>query len=278
MESLLAQSGGGNTNYIQIIIWGILISISIISWLVKLIAQKREEAKIRAAKRAREDDALRTGRTAEGSPLIQAPAPVAAAGPASHDDARRRLQEIAQRRRAELEQMSRSGPAPAVPQRPGQAAPSRPPVAPASRPFQPRPITPAGQPVPRPQATQPQRAKPAQRQEQRKQKKQQSARPPQRQPESPTLAEKLLQGPAASTGAYAIAPQPLAPIAPLAPSAPGSVAVARGTRVSIDRATTPEAIASLRKALVLAEILAPPVSMRPDAEGATASPLMQRAG
>jgi len=80
---------------------------------------------------------------------------------------------------------------------------------------------------------------------------------------------------AAPSGAYAVAPQPSAPVAPVAA---GSAAVGRGTRVSLGRATTPAGIESLRQALVMAEVLAPPVSMRPETDGIAGDMLMQRAG
>lgn len=275
MQVFLAQSGGGNSpNYVQIIVWGLLISISLISWIVKTLAQKREEANVRAAKRAREQELLRTGRTESGQPIVSAAAPVAAAGPASHDEARRRLQEIAQRRRAELEALARqSSPATRTP----------PPVAPArptARPNQTRPLGPAGPAFPnahpKPET---QRQRPITRQDQRK-KKSQSARPTpavaqrpvQIAPAQQTLADKLSEASASEAGVYAVAPQ----LVHEAASWKEGVATA-ATNIVIAPATSPGGIDALRKALVLAEVLAPPVSSRPDSLGTTDGPLMRAA-
>lgn len=268
MTWLLAQSGGGNApNYIQIIVFALMISISIISWLVKLIAQKREEAKVIASKRRRQEEMLRTGRTEDGSPIETAQATVAQAGPASHEDAKRRLQEIAQRRRAELEQMSRGGPGV--------------PPAPPARPTQNRPMGPAGPMFPsaRP-APEPKRPRPAQKSEQRKRKPQPrpQVEPPRPAPvvaAQPTLAEKLMQPQPAGKSAYAIAPQ----AAPAAVNWNAPAAAMRTpTRITLDKATSPGGIESLRKALVLAEVLGPPLSLRPPGHAEESGPLMQRAG
>ncbi len=286
----LGQAGGNATTYIQIIIWGIFISLTVIGWIVKVVVQKREEARIRTAKRRREEDLLRTGRNEDGSTVSQPLSPVAATGPASHEEARKRLQEIAQRRRAELEQMARQGD---VGRPAGSPAAPTPPAArgvPTSKPFQPRPMAPVGRafptaaPKPQPQRAQPFRPEPLRpepsrpksgsRQDQRKKQKSQENRPSPSPPgpRQPTLAEKLMEPTAAPSGAYAVAPQPSAPVAA------GSAAVGRGTRVSLGRATTPAGIESLRQALVMAEVLAPPVSMRPETDGIAGDMLMQRAG
>lgn len=271
MAWLLAQSGGGNApNYIQIIVFALMISISVISWLVKVIAQKREEAKVIAAKRRRQEEMLRTGRMEDGTPIEAAPAPVAAAGPASHDEARRRLQEIAQRRRAELEQTGRGGQT------------GRPVALPIpERPSQNRPMGPAGPmfPTARPKP-EPQRSRQAGRGEQRKRKTQQrppveSPRPAPSMPEAPTLAEKLMQPQAASKGAYALTPQ--AAPAPVNWNAPAA-ATRAPTRITLDKATSPGGMEALRKALVLAEVLGPPVSMRDPDHAEASGPLMRRAG
>lgn len=279
MQAFLAQAGGNTPNYIQIIVWALLISISIISWLVKVIAQKREEAKVRAARKAREDELLRTGRTEDGIPVSQPIAPVAAAGPASHDEARRRLQEIAQRRRAELEQMARQGGGAAA----GGGSQAPQPVPPIARPAHPRPMGPAGPAFPSARARpEPQRAKPTPRQDQRKKKPQpvrqgspQQQKPAPRPSEPQTLAEKLQSGPAPTTGVYAVEAHVVPAAASWAAGAsrPGAV-----TTVKLDNARTPEGIAALRKAIILAELLAPPLSARSEETESTGNPLLRRAG
>ena len=108
MTWLLGQSGN-TTNYIQLIVWTVLILFTVISGLLRVIATKRAESKVSSTKRQREEDMLRTGRTEGGGPVVMSSSPVAAATPTSHEDARRRLQEVAQRRRAELEQMRQRG-------------------------------------------------------------------------------------------------------------------------------------------------------------------------
>jgi len=260
----LAQSGGGGaSNYVQLIVWALLISTSVIGWLVRLIAQKREEARVRLERRRQEEELLRTGRGDEIAPARPAMTAAAAPGPASHDEARRRLQEIAQRRRIELQQMA--GPASSAP--PVGPRPPTAPIAPASRPFQPRPDM-----RPRPEA--PVRSKPTQKQEQRQKQKPQQGRP-QQQPRPSTLAEKLMEQPAAPGGAYAVAPQPPAPAVPTGPSA---AVPRRGVSVVVGRATSADGVESLRKALALAEILSPPVSMRTADDSNVDVPLLRRAG
>lgn len=263
--------GGGGFNYIRIAAIVLMVSISVISWLVRVLGKKREEARERIAKRRREEELLRTGRTESGSPASIPIAPVAANVPASHDEARRRLQEIAQRRRAELQQMAQRGETGAAPPA-SPVAPVRP-IAQPSRPFQPRPAAQPRSAFPTPAARpEPPRPKPAPRQEQRKKQKGHANRPAGPVPQQPTLADKLMQGAAAApTGAYAVVPQPQAAAGP---AIPGPVVAPRATRISLDRATSPAGIDALRKALVLSEVLAPPLSMRAERNGSTNSPLM----
>lgn len=284
MQAFLAQAGGNTPNYIQIIVFALMISISVISWLVKVVAQKREEAKVRAARKAREEELLRTGRAEDGRPTSQPLAPVAAPIPASHDEARRRLQEIAQRRRAELEQMARQGGGSAATgtSHAPQPVPQVVPAAPMSRTLQPRPLGPAGPafPTARPKP-EPQRAKAAPRQDQRKKKQpirpaqQPQQRPAPRATEPQTLAEKLMDAPAEATGVYAVVPQA---VHAAESWVPGGGRLGTATKVTLDSATTPEGIAALRKAIVLAELLAPPLSARQDESGSTEVPMLRRAG
>ena len=72
-----------------------------------------------------------------------------------------------------------------------------------------------------------------------------------------------MQAPTESAGAYAHAG---APRAPSSPSTPGAPAVPRAARITIERATTPAGIDSIRRALVLAEVLRPPICLRTDTD------------
>ncbi len=276
MTWLLGQSGN-TTNYIQLIVWAILISISFIGWLMKMIVQKRAESKVITGKRQRQDDMLRTGRTEGGGPVEMSAPPAASPTPVSHEDARRRLQEVAQRRRAELEQMRQRGE-----QAPGSAQPlptlAPQPMSRTMAPTAQRSVGPAGgerfptsagpkQPPQNPAPSRPARStQPAPRPEQRK-KKPQPTRPSASQkptpPQPQTLAQALMQGPTASDGAYANAGAPRAPTAPIAPTPSGAAtAPTRNSRITIERATSAAGVESIRRALVLAEVLAPPISLR----------------
>ena len=251
--------GGFSPQWIRYAIWAIIIGITVLSWLMRFIAQKRQEAQAKAARRRREEEVLRTGRSEDGSPVSTTAHTVLTAGPAGHDEARRRLQEIAQRRRAELEQMARQ-------QQPRQAPPA---VAPPMARPAPAVARPARQPAPsRPAPSVPTTQRPV-RQDQRR-KKQPAPRPVPPPPPPREVAPPQPQP--AVHSAYAIAPPP--PGISSAPSGP--VVARRGPKVSVEAASTPTGRENLRRALIFAEVLAPPLSMRDEAAESGMNPVLQR--
>lgn len=135
-----------NQQWVHLIIILIVASMSVIGWIVRRVREYQIQQQARMEQQRRREHALRTGRTELDDAESLAPQVIAmqrsgtAAPPRGsesiHDEARRRLQELAQKRRAELEAMARraAGQAESPPTSP------RPPTA-AQRPAAPRPAT-----------------------------------------------------------------------------------------------------------------------------------------
>lgn len=145
------RAGGGlryhptmsNQQWVHLIIIVIVASMSVIGWAVRRLKEYQAQQQMKVDQQRRREHALRTGRAEPDDPgSLAAGGPIAAGFPPSagggsiHDEARRRLQELAQKRKAELEAMARraaAGQRPAAPARQKQA-PARPAGAPRPSP------------------------------------------------------------------------------------------------------------------------------------------------
>lgn len=113
MLATLAQSGGPQwTNYIQIIVIVLAVSASAIGALLKKLAEQRAVRNQKLARERERETMLRTGRVDEQREQREAEFSAQTSAPplpniVPEDEARRRLQELAQRRRAELAEMAR---------------------------------------------------------------------------------------------------------------------------------------------------------------------------
>lgn len=99
-----------NTQWIRLIVIVALLSISVISWAAKKLAEQRQIKQAREARERLAEQVLRTGRTEDGVAVSTVSTSPAAAAPnqvAGHADARRRLQELAERRQRQLEELRR---------------------------------------------------------------------------------------------------------------------------------------------------------------------------
>jgi len=223
---------------------------SVLGTVVKQIQEKKEARRIQQERERRKRDALRTGRV---EPAASPPSP--AANPEAARQ--RRLQELAERRRAQLEEIRRR-----------QQATPAPPPAPATRPT---PIARTGAPVrPRPQA--PARPMPAPARPAPRPQAPVARTPVQRQ--QPTRAPVARQAPARVARPTApVSKQPGARQRPPARATAATTAPITRTEVGAVPTATPRARSSvgsrlfsgrsdLRRAIVLSEVLGPPVSLR----------------
>lgn len=152
----------------------LFLTVSALSWLAKQLAEQKKIKNAKEAAQRREEQMLRTGRTEDTvstTPVLQGPVELSSAAgggaappvPSAHNDAKRRLQELAERRKAQLDELRRRQASAA------QGGPTPPVVAESSAsPDQAR-RTPAG--------TQEQRRRPASQQPQRKQSSQTQSQP-----------------------------------------------------------------------------------------------------
>lgn len=233
----------------------IIFIIVMLGYAVSFIFKKlQEQAALKRAKEERERrrvEELRTGRVEHsGEPVVTAATPAPA--PPSHQDAARRLQEIAERRRQQLEELRRralgQGSAPTAP-------PPSPPVAPPS-------AQPTRQPARVPRQGTP--SAPAR-----------SARPPsraKRQADQPSVSEEArperrtsVERETSSRGesSRSVAPGSSFPPASLFPQAPDTAR--RTSPASVKVGNTKLAASDMRRAMILMEVLSPPVSLRDEA-------------
>jgi translation initiation factor IF-2 len=232
---------GGST--FQILALIAFIIIPVIGSIVKKLAEHREQKQVTLERARMRDEMLRTGRTGGGGASEARPAPRATPAAQGGSAARTNLEEITRRRQAQLEELrrrqaaraqtgTRPAPVASAPAPMRRPTPPTPPPAPMRRP-QPTPARPPAPPTaqtrpaprPRPVVAEPV-AKPA--------KKRRRERP--RQVEAPPVLGTLK----------------------VASSAIGSVEQAEAR----SRAKVKRDLDQWRRAIVLSELLAPPVSMR----------------
>lgn len=227
-------------NWIQILIPVAVILGPLLGQLIKKLNEQAELKKIELERERVRDELLRTGRSPDGV-VVQAterarlPAPKPA--PQGGAAARTNLEEIARRRQAQLEELRRRQQAarvqPTVRPQPTVRAPAPPAGAPARSPIQAAPPTRRAQPAPRQQAR--------------------PARPKGKQPIR-TIRPAGGAGPAPS--GYSGPSTTLAQLGTLTNTS-SVPAPARQPAMRL-----PGSVSEWRRAIVLAEVLGPPVSLR----------------
>lgn len=264
MTHVLAQAGGQTTQWIQVAVWVLLLSLSFLGWLFRMISQKRAESKVMLDRKRREEEMLRTGRMEDGTPIASASS---APAPTSADEAKRRLQELAQRRRAELQQAAQRA------QRPQAAGPVA--AGPAAGPGQSRPgLSPAEEA--RRRTAQQQKAARARAEQIRREREQSAQSAAQRTRREQEIAERQqrerakretaereaaqreqarVEAAGVNVDAALVTPAPRGGAAQAVPGRAGGprAAVRIGGKPTID---------DIRRAFVMSEVLAPPISER----------------
>lgn len=108
MFSMLAQGGGSTppiSGLFELVIILFVFASSAIGWFWKKLKEKSAESRVAEQRELQRQESLRTGRSV---PPATFNTPGSSIDPTSaQDEARRRLQELAQRRRAELEALAR---------------------------------------------------------------------------------------------------------------------------------------------------------------------------
>lgn len=258
----------------------IIFIIVMLGYAVAHVAKKlQEQAEI---KRAREEahrrhlESLRTGRV-EDTTAAGAPAAPRQPEPVSHQEATQRLKELAERRREQLEELRRramgqartpSAPS-APPVAPPRPAPARAAPVPRQRPQQaPRSVPQQGdtspRPIDRPAPVQKSRQSPAQRPAAREQGR--GPRPAPAQRSRPVEAERTTETVIAErAAAYRAADAQAAADEAMRPAAPATPARAALGKLLV--AGAKPGLAEWRRAMMLRELLSPPVAMRDEQTG-----------
>ncbi len=258
-------------NVLQILPFAVLIGFSLLNWLVRKLREQNELKRIEAERRRREIESLRTGR-ADGQPSPTALADTRG-GTVSDAQARARLEELAARRRAQLEELRRrqqqrrtgtggttASPAPApqgpVPQtRSQQRSTSQPPRGALTQ--RTAPTASSGGFNPRQALEQQQRARDAKSTKERATRQTSYDRIAAEQRSlDDRVAQAKLEGAAAD--------RDLAAVRAKAPKS--FYASTESTEGWSDIARAVRSPAEIRKAIILSEVLAPPVSMRKPGE------------
>lgn len=246
-----------NFQYIKLIIILLFVGFSVASFLYRKFKEQQQQQQAKLDALRRREQMLRTGRVEQDESFPQPgsiePPPQQQPRPETpHDEARRRLQELAAQRRRELEAMTRRAAG-----GPPTQAPSPPPV---SRPFPARPIatrtTPPRSPVPPRQTGNPNNAaEQARRQAQKAAKAEEARNRAERERQARDERARATQALAADS-----ASQPSAEPSPSSLSSPtGAIRIlAAGVPVGSRR---PE---DWRRAIVMMELLAPPAGLRDD--------------
>ena len=281
MTYLLAQGGGGSGGWFSpgMIKVGIYLALGLFALLGGVFKKINEKNAQRAAEQARErrrDEMLRTGRDESGAfvDVSRVPAealPVAVAAATSEDEAKRRLRELAERRRRELAEMmkraAQGGAAPSQAQASGNRAGTPNPMRSGQPPRVPQQMN-------KPEKLQPgvrRNAEPDRKQQQRQQQQQQQ----QQQPKGKKGKQQQRTREQEASVSYAM---------PAPPSVPAKAPVHSAYHLPQHRADAAENLPGLsgkeqmsatmlrigggtsagewRRAIVLSELMQPPVSMR----------------
>ncbi len=278
MTYLLAQGGGGSGGWfspgmIKIGVYVVFGLFVLLGGVVRKINEKKAQRAAEKAREKRRDEMLRTGRDESGAfvDVSRVPAealPAAVAAPASEDEAKRRLRELAERRRRELAEMmkraAQGGAAASQAQTPGNRAGTPNPMRSGQPPRVPQQMN-------KPEQLQPgvrRNAEPDRKQQQRQQQQQQQpkgkkGKQQQRAREQEASVSYAMPAPAAGPtkapvhSAYHL-PQHRADAAENVPGLSGKEQV-DATMLRIGGGTS---AGEWRRAIVLSELMQPPVSMR----------------
>lgn len=253
-----------NQNWIQFAIVALFVGMSVFGWVMRQLAEIKAKREVQQQRLRAQQEALRTGRSAESETEAEA----AAAAAAAQAEAERRAA-LAEQRRQRLEELRRRQQAQRRANQPSGQTPTQARAGAASAPQAPTPAA----PTPRRTA-----APAAQRREQAA--RAESARQRQARPRSEHMSPKkqtardLQIAADAASDALDLANQAAIRRGEQAREAPRRSAVA-GPKV-VARVADPLAAttiaqdmrsrSALRRAIVLNELLSPPVSMRPPAE------------
>ncbi len=244
---------------IQIILIILFVGSSVVTAIAKKLREQRDIKRIQEARARQREEELRTGRTSAGTParatrpaqpqarsqtqtvVRTKPSPSQRPVPTSSDDPKQRLKELAERRRAQLEELRRK--------QSGQPAPQ-------ARQQQARP---AAQPQPQRRATPQPRSQP-------KQKPVSKSSQQRREKVRPTAAESRRKPPASQQGRTTRPKQAAPKTAGAVPARAGRLRPTHRTSVQT-RGPSPllgdlRDRDTLRRAIIMTEVLAPPVAMR----------------
>lgn len=243
---------------IPIQLWVVIavFSFSAIGSIAKKLKQQAEQRKLDGRRKRAEYEAVRTGQTAPPEPDVSS----------EEAERRRRLEQLAAQRKAQLEELRRRREAQRQQQQrpmpPVQTSTTAPPP-PARRTTPPTPARPQAQPRPVPQRQSPQRPSPQPRPQapqrvsveervrrEAYRRQQAAAQPPKPQAPSAILPERVLLAEQAAEFE-----RQAALAAKAAPPVPHGIAGAVRTR------------AGLRQALILSEVLGPPMAARQNPGG-----------
>ncbi|MBX3358092.1 MAG: hypothetical protein KF745_06665 [Phycisphaeraceae bacterium] len=117
-----------NVNSIKFLIFGLIVSASVISWIIRKVKEQRDLRRAEMERQQRFEEALRTGRT-----VLQAGAPSpqltrGATMAQTADEPRERLREMARRRQAEIAARRTGVPGPIAPPTASPPSGRRPPI------------------------------------------------------------------------------------------------------------------------------------------------------
>mgnify|MGYP000984578829 CR=1 FL=1 len=241
-----------NGGTLKVAVWLIIIGAIAVGKIVKAAKEQAEQRRRLDAAKQAEIEALRTGRPVPVDPSLPERVTMSASNTNPQQSAAQRLEELAAQRRLKIEELRRARAAAASGKPPMQqpvqqvsrgTPPARPQQVTSRAPTPPQRVGQRPAQAPQPQAQRQQQQRPQQQRQQAKpqQRQQQPAlRPPEPAQSEPTTHR-------------------LVPDAKTAPTEiPTEFTARRGVRIGNTTMTS----ADWRRALVLREILGPPVSMR----------------
>jgi hypothetical protein len=272
-------------NYIQLLVLLLVFAASAIGWVWRKYQEQREIQRIERDRERRRMEGYRTGKfdtdvapttfgvdTQQPKPTMQAPGsptiPAGGTAAPTAEDVKRRLAELAERRRAELEALRKRGqsgaPAPAAPAAP---APTRVPVQPAQQPVQPV-AQPRPQPRQQPQPVAPSRPaqqrrtlSPQQAEAERRKRAAAQARAEDEERRRREQERSDQEAHEAREAAFRRVAQ--AGETEAVPAKP-AVATVGGALAGLGPVDSAEQAAQWRRAILMMEVLSPPVSARED--------------
>jgi hypothetical protein len=280
MMDLLAQSGSGGSNWLNVIPPRLIITVLVLSFAgIAAVVKKAKEARAKRdaelRRQQRSDQILRTGRS-DGAPPELPNVASPTTRPATAEDARKKLQELAERRRRELAEMMRraqegkaSAPAPVanspqsrplprpMPQPMRSAPPAAPRPAPRPVPQQQRPVITPPRTMAEEAARRKQQAEAKRRAEREAAARRQVAEEQKNLREASARQAREVRDAAPAAAAYQVIPT-------TRPDASARQIAASGALGSaLARIGGSSSAGDWRKAIILSELLHQPVGLRP---------------